>query len=63
MVMTLKINEVPVEIRDKVEFACKVCLAWLNDERVGKTKIKECNCRSVLNEYCPYVERVLKEGG
>ena len=63
MVMTLKINEVPVEIREKVEFACKVCLAWLNDERVGKTKLKTCSCKEVLNEYCPYVERVLKEGG
>lgn len=61
--MTMKIDEVPLEIRDKVEFACKVCLAWFNAERVGKPKIKNCNCREVLNEYCPYMDEVLKEGG
>lgn len=59
--MTMKIEDVPVELKDKAEFACKVCLAWLNDARVGKPKINTCNCREVLNEYCPYVEKVLAQ--
>ena len=56
----MKIEEVPQEIRDKAEFACKVCRVKYRAE-TGKRD--NCSCKSVLDEYCPYIDKVLKEGG
>ena len=58
--MTMKIEDAPVEIKDKAEFACMVCRAKYKAE-TGKAD--NCSCRKVLNEYCPYIDSVLKEGG
>jgi hypothetical protein len=56
--MMMKIEDVPVELKDKAEFACKVCRAKY---RAETSKTDNCSCRNVLNEYCPYVEQVLAQ--
>ena len=57
----MKINEYSKEIQDKCDFACLVCLEKINSTRIGLPKLKSCNCRVILNEYCPNLENVLKE--
>lgn len=56
--MTMKLDEISIELKDKAEFACKVCRARYRAE-TGKRD--NCSCRSVLNEYCPYVEKALAQ--
>ena len=54
----MKIEDFPLDIRDKCEFACKVCRAFYRAE-TGKKD--DCSCRTILNEYCPYVEKVIEQ--
>lgn len=53
----MKLDEIPIELKDKAEFACKVCRVIYRAE-TGKRD--NCSCRSVLKEYCPYIDEVLK---
>ncbi len=55
----MKLEDIPQEFKDKAEFACKVCRAFFNSTHTNK-KI-ECSCRSVLKEYCPYIDEVLEK--
>ena len=57
----MKINEYSKEIQDKCDFACLVCLGKINATRIGKPKLKTCNCRAILNEYCPDLEKVIEK--
>lgn len=57
----MKLDEIPSELKDKAEFACKVCIERYKSEHMGK--FTGCSCRNIGKEYCPYIDKVLKEGG
>lgn len=54
----MKFDEIPEEFKEKAEFACKVCRALFNSTHSNKA---DCSCRSVLKEYCPYIDEVISK--
>ena len=54
----MKFTETPEEYKDKAEFTCKVCRAKFRAE-TGKRD--DCSCRAIGKEYCPYIEKVIKQ--
>ena len=54
----MKLDEIPVEYKDRVEFACRVCR---EDHRSCTGSKNNCAWRQIGNEVCFDIERVIKQ--